>query len=83
MMKKERYVKALVDLGSSRELSVETLKNIEEFVCELYGKKCNDLDFLRYDLYCTKGGKVEREALPPSCSSLKLHIFRANYQSAI
>ena len=30
-----------------------------------------------------KGGKVEPEALPPCCSSLKLHIFKANYQSAI
>ena len=83
MMKKERYVKALVDLGSSWELSDETAKNIEEFVCELYGKKCNDSDLLRYDLYCAKGDKVEPEALPPCRSSLKLHIFRANYQSAI
>ena len=55
MMKKERYVKALVDLGSSWEFSDETLKNIEEFVCELYGKKCNDVDLPRYDLYCAKG----------------------------
>ena len=83
MMKKERYVKALVDLGSSWELSDETLKNIEEFVCELYVKKCNDVDLLRYDLYCAKGDKVEPEALPPYRSSLKLHIFRANYQSTI
>ena len=83
MMKKERYVKALVDLGSFWELSGETLKNIEEFVYEPYGKKCNDVDLLRYDLHCAKGGKVEPEALPPCRSSLKLHIFRENYKSAI
>ena len=82
-MKKERYVTALVDLGSSWELSDETLKNIEEFVGELYGKKCNDVDLLRYDLYCAKGGKVEPEGLPTCRPSLQLHIFRANYQSAI
>ena len=82
MMEKERYVQASVDLGSSWKLSDKTLKNIEEFVCELYGKKCNDVDLLRYDLYCAKGSKVEPEALPPCRSSLKLHIFRANYQSA-
>ena len=70
MMENERHVRALVDLGSSWELSDETLKNIEEFVCELYGKKCNDVGLLRYDLYCAKGGKVEPEALPPCRSSL-------------
>ena len=65
MMKKEGYVKALVDFNSPWELSDKTLKNIEESVCELYGKKCNDVDLLEYDLYCAKGGKVEPEALPP------------------
>ena len=83
MMKKEGYVKALVDLGSPWEISDETLKNIEAFVCELYGKKCNDVDLLKYDLYCAKAGKVEPEALPPCRSSPKLHIFRENYKSAI
>ena len=55
MMKKERYVKALVNLGSSWELSDEPSKNTEEFVGELYGNKSNDVDLLRYDIYCAKG----------------------------
>ena len=82
-MKKQKFVKALADLGSSWELSDETLEVVEDFICELYGKRCQDIDLLRYNLYCAKGGKVESEALPPCRSSLKLHVLRANYQSAI
>ena len=52
MMKKERFSGSWLSL----ELSDETLKNIEKFVCKLYGKKGNDMDLLRYDLYCAKGG---------------------------
>ena len=46
-------------------------------------KRCQDINLLRYDLYCAKGVKVEPEALPPCRSSFKLHALRANYQSAV
>ena len=75
-MKKQKFVKTLADLESSWELSDETLDVVEDF-------KCQDINLLRYSLYCAKGGKVEPEALPPCRSSLKLHVLRANYQSAI
>ena len=57
-MKKQKFVKALAGLGSSWELSDETLEVIEDFICELYGNRCQDIDLPRYDLYCAKGGKV-------------------------
>ena len=47
-MKKQKFVKALADLGSSWELSNETLELVEDFICELYGKRCQDIDFLRF-----------------------------------
>ena len=42
-MKKQKFVKALADLGSSWELSDETLEVVEDFICELYGKICQFL----------------------------------------
>ena len=52
-------------------------------MCHFYGKKYQNVDLLRYELHCAKGGKVEPEALPLCRSSLKLHALRANYQAAI
>ena len=44
-------------------------------MCQLYGKKCQSVDVMRYEIHCARGGKIE--------SSLRLHITRANYQAAI
>ena len=46
--------------------------------CPLYGKKGQNVDLLRYELYCAKGGKVDPEALLPCRTSLHLHMKRAN-----
>ena len=56
---------------------------VEALVCHLYGKKTQDVDLLRYELYCAKGGKVEPEGLPLCRSSLRPHVLRANYQAAV
>ena len=73
----------MMELSQSWQPSDETFHGIESFVCHLYGKKHKDVDLLRYELHCAKGGKVEPEDLPPCRSSLKLHALRANYQAAI
>ena len=52
-------------------------------MCQIYGRKCQSVDVLRYEILCAKGGKVEPEALPPCESSSRLHVTRANYQAAI
>ena len=51
-------------------VSEETFKDTEALVCQLYGKKCQMVDVLRYEIHCARGGKVEPEALPPCESSL-------------
>jgi len=56
---------------------------MEALVCQLYGKKCQSVDVLRYEIHCTRGGKFEPEALPLWESSLRLHVTRENYQAAI
>ena len=52
-------------------------------MCQLYGKMCQSVDVLRYEIHCARGEKVEPESLPPCKSSLRLHVTRANYQAAI
>jgi len=61
----------------------DTFKDTEALVCQIYGKKCQSVDVLRYGIYCAKGGKVEPGALPPCKSSLRLHVTRASYQAGI
>ena len=83
VVKNQGYVKTMKDIGKEWSVNEATFRATEEFVCQLYGKKCTSVDSLRYELHCAKAGKVEPEALPPCQSSLRLHVSRANYQAAI
>lgn len=79
-----RYVNAFMALGDSWIIDDGLFDVLEEFVCDLYGKKTSSsVNLLRYQLHCAKGGSVEPELLPPCRSSLELHIRRANYQAGI
>ena len=62
----------------SRETSEET----KALMCQLYGKKCQSVDVLHYEIHGARGGKVEPEPLPPCKSPLRLHVTSANYQAA-
>ena len=83
LFKNNTYVQALMKLGESWTIEDELFEILQLFLCHIYGKKINNIDLLRYELHCAKGGKVEPEALPPCRSSLRLHVLRANYQAAI
>jgi len=83
LQRNERYVQAMASIGQEWAVSEETFKDTEALVCHLYGKKCQSVDVLRYEIHCARGGKVDPEALPPCESSLRLHVTRANYQAAI
>lgn len=78
LLKSESYVKAMVEKGETWIVFDATFNAAEELVCHLYGKKGQNVDLLRYELYCAKGGKVDPEALPPCRTSLHLHMERAN-----
>lgn len=78
-----KYVNEFSSLGASWDVSDELNDTLGEFVCDLYGKKLNDVDLLKYQLHCAKGGKVEPKSLPPCWLSLKLHVLHANYQAAV
>ena len=81
--KNQTFVETMKDIGKEWSLGDETFKGTEEFVCNLYGKKCTSVHSLRYELHCAKGSKIEPEALPPCQSSLRLHVSRANYLAAM
>ena len=83
LQRNEKYVRAMETIGEEWTVSKETFKETEALVCQLYGKKSQSVDVLRYEIHCAKGGKVAPEALPPCKSSLRLHVTRANYQVAI
>ena len=52
-------------------------------VCHIYGWKENDIDNVRYGMYCESGGKISCDALFPCNDALKLHISKANYKAYI
>ena len=83
VVKNQDYVKTMKDIGKEWSVNEVTFRATEEFVCQLYWKKCSSVDSLRYELHCAKAGKVEPEALPPCQSSLRHHVSHANYQAAI
>lgn len=83
LTKNDTYVKTMIDIGKEWNVSLDTFSPAGEFICNLYGKKCTNVDSLRYELHYAKGGKVAPEGLPPCQSSLRLHLSRANYQAAI
>jgi len=73
----------MASIAEEWAVAEETFNGTEALVCQLYGKKCQSVNVLRYEIHCARGGKVEPEALPPCESSLRLHVTRANYQAAI
>ena len=60
-------------------VSEELHNSLEWFTCNLYGKKsCSEVNEARYQLFCSRRGKIESSHLPPH--HLRKHIDRANYQ---
>lgn len=72
-------------LGTSWDISEESFRAMESFVCRMYAPSSNvcDVNDLRYLLFCTKRGEMESSLLPPCRDCLQMHIQRANYQAAV
>ena len=68
-------------LGSDFELVDELQESLEQFVCHLYGHPGNDVNHLRYKLFCSSS--ASERSLPPCKNALIQHSRRANYQAAI
>ena len=71
------------NLGECVPAEVQDLNMLEQFVCALYnGPKCNDVNELRYRLFC-KSKNLQSHQLPPTKAALENHLKRANYQAFI
>ena len=77
------FIHCFQELGKSWIVTDDLVDQCEKFVCLLYGKMISDVDELRYQIFCAKGGKVDPSALPPCKTTLILHIKRANYQACV
>ncbi|KAK6168047.1 hypothetical protein SNE40_021951 [Patella caerulea] len=82
MLNSPQYITTFCELGKSWELRPNLRKDLEKFVCDLYGwKDETDINTVRYN--CYRVGTVTDLTLPPNCDSLSLHMERANYQAKI
>ena len=70
-------------LGREWQLSNELYRDLQRFTCAMYRKNSgtNEVNKLRYRLFCLKKGDVESNQLPTCDDSLRK--LRANYQAAI
>ena len=81
MMQSPRFLSTFKDLGQSWNLTSQQYRDLEVFVCSMYGQKTDSVDQARHGLFCLTG-KCDF-TLPPNRDSLVLHSQRANYQAAI
>ena len=61
LMANSDYIAAFSNLGNTWLVSADLLSKLEEFVCSLYGKRLQNVDLLCYQLYCSKGGKLNQK----------------------
>ena len=91
--KSDKFGEILCQLGETWDLEETQLKDIEHFVCCLYGfQRFKSIDQVRVHILrkkCEKNGvldpkkNIDLANLPPCFSSLKQHIKQVNYQVRI
>ena len=82
MIKNDFFVEITTQLGDDWELSQQIKLVLERYVCRLYGSKKDTVKAVRFDMFerkQKKGVMIDLSKLPPSQSSLYLHMERANY----
>ena len=72
-------------LGREWDLSQVLIDKLEAFTCLLYVPKTtsNNINDLRYHLFCAKKGEIESHQPPPCKDCLDNHAKRANFQAAL
>ena len=81
--KNNRFVDAFSRLGTEWSIDADLLSKLEEYVCNIFGKKKKEVNTVRYeifkDVYEKKGKIQDLSLLPPCRQSLHLHCQRSNY----
>ena len=69
-------------MGNSKECHDTLLECLAKYVCKLYGFSNANVNRVRFKIFEKKYQKdnkiVDISLLPPCCSTLRLHILRAN-----
>ena len=83
----QNQLNAFCQLGESYEISEQMYKDLETFVCRLYGGKGDDVNKLRSEIFWRtlkkKGQVIDLSLLPPCRISLHLHTRRSNFIARI
>ena len=79
--KEPKFQRVFTTVGSDFTLVDGLEESLEEFVCHLYGHPGNDVNHLRYKLFCSLS--TSEQSLPPCKNALIQHSRRANFQAAI
>ena len=73
----------VIALGKTVPPRQDDLKDLEHFLCVLYGdKESLSVNQTRYNMYC-KSQSLQSHQLSPTESALLHHFKRANYQTYI
>ena len=85
MAQNQGFQEVFQGLGRKWQLSNELYRDLQRFTCAMYCKNAgtNEVNELRYWLFCLKKGDVDSNQLPPCDDSLHKYALRANYQAAI
>ena len=88
LLKYPEYRDIFTKLGANEMLQEDTLKEIESFVCKLYGyKKLSSVNGVRKCIFMSKYDKGKKSldlCMLPSCQdNLRLHMKRANCVATI
>ena len=85
MAQDQGFQEVFQGLGREWQLSNELYRDLQRFTCAMYCKNAgtNEVNELRYRLFCLKKGNVDSNQLPARDDSLRKHALRANYPAAI
>ena len=85
--KNQKFVDSFIALGSTWNIAENTMGDLEEYVCLLYGCRHRNVNAVRKKLfdnkYLTQSKVMDISLLPLCRSSLRLHILRANVVARI
>ena len=82
LIRNQNFTETLISIGNSFEISEELFRKVESFVCAVYGFPFNDINEVRFIMFC-KSKQIQCHQLPPTKDAFKRHVQRANFQAAV
>ncbi|CAC5360780.1 unnamed protein product [Mytilus coruscus] len=77
------FSEGLSRLGETfEEVGEELSKTLERFLCAIYGYEINNIDELRFRIFCN-AKNIHCHLLPPTKDTMLKHMKRANFQAKI